>query len=145
MANTIVGRILKVGQTVNVSRNKEFLKKELVLDCSRFDEFTGEKRENYVVLSFTQKRCEELNGYNVGDLVEVSFVLSGRSYVKDGQTKYLTDIIGYKVARKGAGIDTAMAQGQPPMPQAVAPQAAPPQYSQPQQQAPLPQAEEMPF
>ena len=100
MANTITGKALVVGKTLNVSREKEFLKRELVLDASRYDEYTGEKRENYVVITFQQKRCEELDGIGVGDLIEVSFVLNGRSYQKDGQTKYITDIIGYKVEKK---------------------------------------------
>lgn len=140
MANTVTGRILSIGQTVNVSKQKEFLKRELVLDCSRYDEFTGEKRENYVTLSFTQKRCEELNGFAPGELVEVSFILSGRRYEKDGQTKYITDITGYKVERKGAQQGIAAPQA----PQAVAPQAvaapqnfpqAAPQMVAPQQMA----------
>ena len=76
--NTITGKIVTIGQTVNVSKKKEFLKRNLVLDCSRYDEFTGEKRENYVSMSFTQKRCDDLNAYQVGELVEVSFILNGR-------------------------------------------------------------------
>ena len=134
MANTIIGRILKIGQTVNVSRDKEFLKRELVLDCSRYDEYTGEKRENYVVMSFTQKRCEELNGYQPGELVEVSFVLNGRAYDKDGQRKYITDIVGYKVERKGGVRQEQAAQAPQPV-QAYAP--AP--------QVPQEPKEEMPF
>ena len=122
MANTIIGRIHKIGQAVNVSRtSKEFLKRELVLDCSRYDEYSGEKRENFVALSFTQKRCEELEGYQAGELVEVSFVLSGRPYVKDGVTKYITDIVGFKVERRG------QAATSPNVPSASAPTAAAPQ------------------
>lgn len=118
MANTITGRILKVGKTVNVSKNNEFLKRELVLDCSRYDEYTGEKRENYVSFSFTQKRCAELDGLSEGELVEVSFILNGRKYEKDGQTRYINDIVGYKVDRKESR-QTAQA------PASVAPPSAP--------------------
>lgn len=136
MPNTVTGRILKVGQTVNVSKNeKEFLKRELVLDCSRYDEFTGEKRENYVSLSFTQKRCEDLNGLQQGELVEVSFMLNGRKYEKDGQTRYITDIVGYKVERKESrqNISAPQAMALPPQ----APQPPQPQYA-PQYQAQQP-------
>lgn len=127
MANTVVGRILKIGATTNVSKQKEFLKRELVLDCSRYDEFSGEKRENYVVLTFTQKRCEELNGFQAGELVEVTFILNGRKYDKDGQTKYITDIMGYKIERKGAQQGVSAAAPQAVAPQPVAPQPAAPQ------------------
>ena len=126
MANTVVGRILKIGSTTNVSKQKEFLKRELVLDCSRYDEFSGEKRENYVALTFTQKRCEELNGFQAGELVEVSFILNGRKYDKDGQTRFITDIMGYKIERKGAqqGVSAVAPQATPPQP-VTSPQVAP--------------------
>lgn len=122
--NTITGKIVTIGQTVNVSKKKEFLKRDLVLDCSRYDEFTGEKRENYVSMSFTQKRCDDLNAYQVGELVEVSFILNGRKYEKDGQTMYITDIIGYKVERKGQGATQAAPQ-EPSAPQAQSPSVSP--------------------
>ena len=125
--NTITGNIVTIGKTVNVSKKNEFLKRDLVLDCSRYDEFTGKKRENYVSMSFTQKRCEDLNGYQVGELVEVSFILNGRKYEKDGQTRYITDIIGYKVERKGKGAPQAApsAPQEPSAPQAQSPSVQP--------------------
>lgn len=135
MANTISGRILKIGQTVNVSKTgKEFLKRELVLDASRYDQFTGEKQENYVTLSFTQKRCEELNGFKQGDLVEVSFILNGRKFEKDGQTRYLTDVVGYKIERKDNRQSVSAPQPVAQAPQPVQPQPQGyPQQGYPQQ------------
>ena len=125
--NTITGKIVTIGKTVNVSKKNEFLKRDLVLDCSRYDEFTGKKRENYVSMSFTQKRCEDLNGYQVGELVEVSFILNGQKYEKDGQTRYITDIIGYKVERKGkvATQEAPSAPQEPSAPQAQSPSVPP--------------------
>lgn len=126
MANTIIGRILQIGQTVNVSKKeKEFLKRELVLDASRYDPYTLEKQENYVALSFTQKRCKELDAFKVGDLVEVSFILNGRAYEKEGVTKYITDIVGYKVERKEKHADV------PSEPAAPAPQPVSEQPTEP--------------
>ena len=102
MANTIRGKILAVTQPVNVSKTgNPFYKRELVLDASRYDEYTGEKRENFPSLTFASKNCEKLDGFQVGELVEVSFVLQGRAYQRDGQTKYITDAVGYKVERVG--------------------------------------------
>ena len=139
MANTQIGKILAIGKAVNVSkRDVPFMKRELVLDASRYDEFTGEKRENYVTFQFTQKRCEELDRFNVGDLVEVSFILSGRSYDKEGQTKYITDIVGYKVELRGQQrpVDAAQQmQSTPPPPPPPAPEAFPP--PQPQYEPPF--------
>ena len=102
MANTLTGRVLSVGQTVKIptKNGSDFVKRELILDASRYDEFTGEKKPNYPLFQFTQKRCEELDGLSVGDFVEVSFILSGRAYQKDGATRYITDVVGYKVERR---------------------------------------------
>ena len=116
MANTIIGKVLTIGQAVNVSKQKEYLKRELVLDCTRYDPMTGEPIENYVSMFFTQRRCEELNGYKAGDMVEVAFFLNGRKYEKDGQTKYITDIIGLKVERWGQQSAAPEPTGEAPAP-----------------------------
>ena len=104
MANKIVGRIHHIGQTVNVSKKETaFYKRELILNASRFDPYTGEERKNIISLTFAQKNCGKLDDFSKGDLVEVSFVLQGREYTKDGGTKYITDIVGYDVVRKENG------------------------------------------
>lgn len=100
MANTIIGKVLMVGEAVNISKKSEFYKRELVLDISRYDQFTGEKKENYVKFSFEGKHCEDLDFYKVGDLVEVSFVFNGRIWESDGIKKYIVDVVGYKIERR---------------------------------------------
>lgn len=100
MANTIIGKVLVIGRTEEIpSKNggQPFLKRTLVLDCSRYDQYTGQKFENYPQLEFVSKNTAILDNFNVGDVVEVSFALQGRSYEKDGVQKYFTSIVGYKV------------------------------------------------
>lgn len=100
MANTIIGKVLVIGRTEEIpSRNggQPFLKRTLVLDCSRYDQYTGQKFENYPQLEFASKNTSILDNFNVGDVVEVSFALQGRGYEKDGVHKYFTSIVGYKV------------------------------------------------
>lgn len=100
MANTIIGKVLVIGRTEEIpSKNggQPFLKRTLVLDCSRYDQYTGQKFENYPQLEFASKNTSILDNFNVGDVVEVSFALQGRSYEKDGVQKYFTSIVGYKV------------------------------------------------
>lgn len=100
MANTIIGKVLVIGRTEEIpSKNggQPFLKRTLVLDCSRYDQYTGQKFENYPQLEFASKNTAILDNFNVGDVVEVSFALQGRSYEKDGVHKYFTSIVGYKV------------------------------------------------
>lgn len=120
MANTIIGKVLVIGRTEEIpSKNggQPFLKRTLVLDCSRYDQYTGKKFENYPQLEFASKNTAILDNFNVGDVVEVSFALQGRSYEKDGVQKYFTSIVGYKVEPYNTQ------QSQQPAPQA--PQNAP--------------------
>lgn len=98
MANTISGKILVIGQIENIPyQDKVFSKRELVLDATRFDPMTGEPFENYPKVEFSGKHVNDLDAFQVGQLVTVSFVLSGRKSVKDGVTNYFTNVQGYKV------------------------------------------------
>lgn len=103
MANQIIGKVLIVGQTENIQyQDKTFTKRELVLDCSHFDRFTGQQFENYVSLQFTGNRVSELDNFKAGELVQVSYFLSGRKSEKDGKVKYFTNIVGLKIEPYGA-------------------------------------------
>lgn len=124
--NSVVGVIKSIGQTTNVSKQtgKEFLKRDLVLDISRYDPLTGEKYDNFFQLTFSQKHCADLDGFAVGQRVEVTFMVGGHEW----KGKIINDVAGYRIERVDGGA----------APQAVAPQpvAAPQPVSSP---APAPQ------
>ena len=40
-----------------------------------------------------------LNGFNMGDIVTVSFSLNGSRSEKDGQVRYFTNVQGYKIEK----------------------------------------------
>ena len=62
---TIVGRVQSIGEKTNVSKKeKEFFKRELILNASRYDSMTGEELTNIVKLTFAQKHCDKLDGFN---------------------------------------------------------------------------------
>ncbi|MBQ8969232.1 MAG: DUF3127 domain-containing protein [Bacteroidaceae bacterium] len=132
MANTITGRILQIGQTEAIpvpNSPNPFYKRELVLDASRFDQFTGRKFENYPKLEFTGNHCALLDQFPIGSVVTVSFVLSGRKSEKNGQVSFFTNVTGYKIeaySRNGQQPQPAMPgqqtfQGQPAYQQGQAP------------------------
>lgn len=99
MANTIIGTILQIGtvQDIPTKSGNQFRKRELVLDASSYDQYTGEKRENYPSFNFLQKHVDDLNNFKIGDRVIVSFFLSGRRWEKDGEVKYFNDVVGFKI------------------------------------------------
>lgn len=131
MANQITGRVFSIGQTqsIQTKNGNPFTKREIVLDASKYDMYTGEKGfENYPMFEFTGEKCKDLDGYQVGQVVTISFDLQGGFYDdKDGIKKNITKVRGYKIEARTS------VQAQPQQ----QPQAAPqPQYqAAPKQQA----------
>lgn len=109
MAFVLVGKVIAINREETVaSKNdatKSFNRRQLYLDCSRYDSITGEKlQENYPLLEFGGKGLEQLNalcqqGLKKGDLVSIEFVVQGNNY-KDaqGNTKNFTGIRPYSIA-----------------------------------------------
>lgn len=118
MANEITGRVEMIGTTQQFQSKdgqKTCQKRELILDASRYDTYTGEKRnDNHPVLEFNNDRCALLDALRVGDVVTVSFELNGIAYQdkSTGETKHMTKARGYKVEVKRAAQQPA--QQQPP-------------------------------
>lgn len=93
MANQITGRIIEIGQTVQIpskSGGSPFTKREFILDATTYDPYTGERSEyeNIIPLEFSGDKCAELDRFNHGDVVTVSFMIQGRSWTnQDGELK----------------------------------------------------------
>lgn len=102
MANTILGTVLEIGNTIEIptKSGSKFYKRMLVVDASTYDTFTGEKRENYPSFQFLQRHTEDLNNVKVGDKVAVKFFVSGRKYEKDGETRFFNEVVGYAVEKQ---------------------------------------------
>ena len=121
---TITGRIHSIGNTQSIaSKNggQPFQKRELVLDTTRFDPYTGEKDkyENYPMLEFSGEKCKDLDGFNVGQVVTVSFDLQGNFFeAQDGTKKNFTRVRGYKIEARAV----ASPQPQPQVQAQAAPQ-----------------------
>lgn len=101
MAFQISGIIQHIGNTESIPyQDKVFKKRELVLDCSYRNQFTGQiERANYPKFEFTGNHVDDLNGFNMGDIVTVSFSLNGSCSEKDGQVRYFTNVQGYKIEK----------------------------------------------
>ena len=152
MANQISGRVIalsKVTEVASIDASKPAMKKrELYIDCTRFDPYTGErsKYENKPLLEFGgDKVLAKLESLNIkpNDIVKVSFDIQGTPY-KDkttGKMRVYTAIRCYdiEVTRRADGSVPQQAQQPAPQPQ---PQPAP--ATQAQQQTmndPLPTAD----
>lgn len=103
MANEITGRIIRIGETVQIPSKdgqRTFSRRELTLAEFRFDPRTGERTEseNKPTLEFGGEMCRELDKYATGQAVTVAFDLQGTSYTnQQGETKWFTRASGYRI------------------------------------------------
>lgn len=110
MGFQLIGKIIAINQIETVASKsdstKTFQRRQVYLDCSRYDSITGEQlQENKPLLEFGGKGLEQLNelvnqGLKKDDLVSVEFAVQGTSY-KDaqGNTKNYTGIRPYGIER----------------------------------------------
>lgn len=102
MALKVIGKVHSVGQIQQIaSKNggQPFLKREIVLDATRYDGLTGERGyDNFPMFEFSGDKCTELDAFKRGDVVEVSFELQGSFYKdKDGVERNFTRVRAYKI------------------------------------------------
>ena len=127
MANEITGRIIRIGETVQIPSKdgqRTFSRRELTLAEFRFDSRTGERTEsdNKPTLEFGGEMCRELDKYATGQAVTVAFDLQGTSYTnQQGETKWFTRASGYRI-RLRHDLTGAQQAAQPTPQQQPAPQ-----------------------
>lgn len=132
MANSVTGRIYGISpiQSIPSKNGNNFLKREIILDATRFDPYTGERDqfENFPMFEFTGEKCNDLDGFEVGQIVTITFDLQGGFFEHEGKRKNFTKIRGYKIELKQLASGAKQVQQAPqPKPQvAPQPQEAPP-------------------
>ena len=142
MANQLTGKILYIYPTQQLPSkdgSKIILKRGIVIDCTRFDAYTGERNgfENTPMLEFIGDRCTELDKYQVGQIVTISFDVQGTRYRnKDGVEQIFTRVQPYRIEPRQTQQATSVQQ---PAPQ--------PTYQQQPQNFPPPQGDndKLPF
>lgn len=145
MSNTITGKVLSIGQPLQIpSRDpsKPFYKREMVIDCTRHDPYTGERStfENTPMLEFAGDNIHMLDDILPGDIVTVHIDIVGTRYTDKAtqQPRIFTRVRPYKVERIRTAQQPQQAFGQQaaPQPYAQQPYAQQP-YAQPQPQQDL--------
>lgn len=133
MANQIQGYILSISniESMTAQNGNTFSKQSVFLDNGHYDQDTGEKYENKLVLDFINfKEGDIKTKFNVGDKVIIKFRVRGRQWTNKttGKTEYGIGLSCYSIE--------AVPNAQP---RQIAPAAAPqPQPAQAAQPAPFP-------
>ncbi len=121
MANQITGKILYIYPTQQIASkdgSKTLLKRNVVVDCTRFDPYTGERGvENTPMMEFTGDRCSELDKFQVGQIVTISFDIQGTRYKdKQGVEQIFTRVRPYRIEPRQTQQHAAPAQQPAPQP-----------------------------
>lgn len=104
MAYKITGRLISVGNTQEMSSKSgnRYQKRDFVMTVRKFDPYTGQPtgdEGNTPKFTLFGERCNDLNGIFPGDIVIVSFEISGRAFDKDGKTDYFTEVRPLRVEK----------------------------------------------
>ena len=85
----VTGNIKVINDTVQVS--EKFSKREIVItDNSMYPQD--------IMFQFTQDKCSVLDGYSIGQDVEISFNLRGREWTSpQGEVKYFNTLEGWRI------------------------------------------------
>lgn len=119
MANQLTGKIIYIyppQQIPTKDGSKTIVKRGIVIDCTRFDPYTGERQfENTPMLEFIGDRCAELDKYQVGQIVTISFDVQGTRYRnKDGVEQIFTRVQPYRIELRQTQQPTTPIQQQAP-------------------------------
>lgn len=119
MANQLTGKIIYIyppQQIPTKDGSKTIVKRGIVIDCTRFDPYTGERQfENTPMLEFIGDRCTELDKYQVGQIVTISFDVQGTRYRnKDGVEQIFTRVQPYRIELRQTQQPTTPIQQQAP-------------------------------
>lgn len=86
----IIGKIKVLNETLDVGDNG-FRKRQVVIA-------TDEKYPQYLLIEFTQDKCELLDNYDVGQDVKISINLRGREWINpEGVAKYFNSFQGWRI------------------------------------------------
>lgn len=95
----MTGRIMSISEVEQIpSKNggEPFKKRTVVLNCSR--SVYGETYENFPSFEFSGKHVDDPVAFNIGDIVDLSFVIQGKKAQKEGQpVRYFNTVAGYKI------------------------------------------------
>ncbi len=87
----ILGRIAEIKESQQVS--EAFKKRSFVVEYTENPQYP-----EYITFELIQDRCDIVNGFQLGQEVEVSFNLKGRKWVNpEGETKYFNSLQAWRI------------------------------------------------
>lgn len=107
----LVGNIIVKEDEQAISAS--FKKREFVIEVANE---RNSDWNDYIKFQLTQDRCAQLDPFNLGDAVKVSFNIKGRKWEKDGKVNYFSNLEAWRMEKAQAN----SAPDMPPPPYAEA-------------------------
>jgi hypothetical protein len=115
MGMETTGRLHKIDAAKDVTAR--FRKREFVVELA-----DNPRYPQYVQFQLTGDRCEQLDGFGVGDEVRIEFSLRGREWTSpQGEVKYFNSLDVWQIERLAAGAGADFADEEPPLPEGPPP------------------------
>lgn len=93
----IYGCIISIGEERQMSEN--FAVREVILDCSTYEQGTGRRFENILKLQAINSKTKLLDWFQPGQRVKVNFYPNGRFYEKEGEQKHSQNLNLLKIEK----------------------------------------------
>ena len=108
------GRVYSLFEAKQIT--ERFRKREFVLELA-----DNSRYPQYVLFQLTGDRCEDLDAFEKGDMVQVEFNLRGREWKSpQGELKYFNSLDVWKIQAEDA---TSAFDDEPPLPEGPPPAA----------------------
>lgn len=89
---------------------QRFRKREFVVEMSDNSDYP-----QYVLFQLTGERCDNIDGFAIGDNVRIEFNLRGREWTSPkGETKYFNSLDVWTIEKEGARADDFRGEDDPP-------------------------------
>ncbi|WP_421878152.1 DUF3127 domain-containing protein [Marinoscillum sp.] len=104
---TIDGKLIEKSETQEVTNS--FKKREFVVEYAENPQYP-----EYLKFELIQTNCQQLDGFNIGDEMSISFNLKGRKWTDpSGTTKYFNSLQAWRLEKK-SGAQGAAPETPPP-------------------------------
>lgn len=108
MAIQISGKLHATFEAQQVTQR--FRKREFVVELSDNPDYP-----QFVMFQLTGDRCDNIDGFNIGDVVNVEFNLRGREWTSpQGETKYFNSLDVWKIEKVGSNDGGFRGADEPP-------------------------------
>ncbi|REE02171.1 DUF3127 domain-containing protein [Marinoscillum furvescens] len=105
---TIDGKLIEKSDTQEVSAS--FKKREFVVEYAENPQYP-----EFLKFELIQNNCQQLDAFNVGDEMTVSFNLKGRKWTdRQGVVKYFNSLQAWRLEKKSTAAPTGGADAPPP-------------------------------